>query len=128
MNRLILPAPGDYDDGETGGMMIGRGNRSTRRKKIAPVPLCPQTPTCCSDANPARRGGKPPTNRFSYGTVFRLFVPISLPDRKGITIVFTKSKYFFFSRKEYLEHEPICYAFKNLRFYKRSRPQNTDAA
>jgi hypothetical protein len=42
-NRPTVPAPGDYDDGETGGM-IGRGNRSTRRKP-APVPLCPpQTP------------------------------------------------------------------------------------
>jgi hypothetical protein len=42
-NRPIVPAPGDYDDGETGGM-IDRGNRSTRRKP-APVPLCPpQTP------------------------------------------------------------------------------------
>jgi hypothetical protein len=40
--RPIVPAPGDYDDGEIG--MIGRGNRSTRRKP-APVPLCPpQTP------------------------------------------------------------------------------------
>jgi hypothetical protein len=38
-NRLIVPAPGDYDDGEIGAM-IGRGNRSTRRKP-APVPLCP---------------------------------------------------------------------------------------
>jgi hypothetical protein len=39
----IVSVPGDYDDGETGGM-IGRGNRSTRRKP-APVPLCPpQTP------------------------------------------------------------------------------------
>jgi hypothetical protein len=38
-----VPAPGDYDDGEIGGM-IGRGNRSTRRK-LVPVPLCPpQTP------------------------------------------------------------------------------------
>jgi hypothetical protein len=38
-----VPAPGDYDDREIGGM-IGRGNRSTRRKP-APVPLCPpQTP------------------------------------------------------------------------------------
>jgi hypothetical protein len=38
-----VPAPGDYDDGEIGGM-IGRGNRSTRRKP-APVSLCPpQTP------------------------------------------------------------------------------------
>jgi hypothetical protein len=39
-NRPIVPAPGDYDDGEIGGMMIGRGNRSTRRKS-APEPLCP---------------------------------------------------------------------------------------
>jgi hypothetical protein len=35
----IVPSPGDYDDGEIGGM-IGRGNRSTRRKP-APMPLCP---------------------------------------------------------------------------------------
>jgi hypothetical protein len=42
-NRPIVPAPGVYD-GEIGAMMIGRGNRSTRRKP-APVPLCPpQTP------------------------------------------------------------------------------------
>jgi hypothetical protein len=34
-----VSAPGDYDNGEIGGM-IGRGNRSTRRKP-APVPLCP---------------------------------------------------------------------------------------
>jgi hypothetical protein len=38
-NRPIVPAPADYDDGEIGGM-IGRGNRSTRRKP-APVPLSP---------------------------------------------------------------------------------------
>jgi hypothetical protein len=37
--RPVVPAPGDYDDGEIGGM-IGRGNRSTRRKP-APMPLCP---------------------------------------------------------------------------------------
>jgi hypothetical protein len=39
-NRPIVPAPGDYNGGEIGGMMIGWGNRSTRRKP-APVPLCP---------------------------------------------------------------------------------------
>jgi hypothetical protein len=33
-------APGDYEDGEFGEMMIDRGNLSTRRKP-APVPLCP---------------------------------------------------------------------------------------
>jgi hypothetical protein len=37
--RPVVPAAGDYDDGEI-GEMIGRGNRSTRRKP-APVPLCP---------------------------------------------------------------------------------------
>jgi hypothetical protein len=43
-NRPIVPAPGDYDDGEIGRMMIGKRNRSTRRKP-APMPLCPpQTP------------------------------------------------------------------------------------
>jgi hypothetical protein len=64
----IVPAPVDYGDGEFGGMKIGRGNRSTRRKP-APAPLCPtqipldQTP----GLNPGRRGGKPATNRLSYG-------------------------------------------------------------
>jgi hypothetical protein len=38
--RPIVPAPGNYDDGEFGGMKIIRGNRSTRRKS-APAPLCP---------------------------------------------------------------------------------------
>jgi hypothetical protein len=39
----VVPAPGDYDDGEICGM-IGRGNRSSLRKPT-PMPLCPpQTP------------------------------------------------------------------------------------
>jgi hypothetical protein len=64
-NGPIVPAPGDYDDGEIGGI-IDRGSRSTRRK---PAPLCPpQNPTCCSDAKPDRRGEKLVTNRLSYGT------------------------------------------------------------
>jgi hypothetical protein len=36
----IVPVPGDCEDGEFGGMKIGRGNPSTRRKPD-PVPLCP---------------------------------------------------------------------------------------
>jgi hypothetical protein len=40
----VVPAPGGCEDGEFGGMKIGRGNRSTRRK-FAPAPLCiPQIP------------------------------------------------------------------------------------
>jgi hypothetical protein len=54
-SRPIVPAPGDYDNGEIGGMMIGRGSRSTQRKP-APVPLCPpQTP----DALPGHEPGPP---------------------------------------------------------------------
>jgi hypothetical protein len=49
--------------GAIGGMKIGRGNRSTRRKP-APAPLCPpQNPTWPDPG----RGGKPATNRLSYG-------------------------------------------------------------
>jgi hypothetical protein len=37
------------------------------------VPLCPpQTPRACPDANPGRGGGKPASNRLSYGTAFIL--------------------------------------------------------
>jgi hypothetical protein len=40
----IVPAPGVCEDGEFGGMKIGRGNRNTRRKPV-PAPLClPQIP------------------------------------------------------------------------------------
>jgi hypothetical protein len=54
-NRPIVPAPGDYDDGEIGEMMTGKGNRSTQRKP-APVLLCPpQTP----HALPGRESGPP---------------------------------------------------------------------
>jgi hypothetical protein len=36
----IVPAPGDCDDGECGGMKIGRGNRNIRREPV-PAPICP---------------------------------------------------------------------------------------
>jgi hypothetical protein len=59
----------DDDCGAIGGMRIGRENRSTLRKPV-PVPLCP--PQILRDLtrspNPGRRGGKPATNRLSYGT------------------------------------------------------------
>jgi hypothetical protein len=79
-NRPIMPAPGDYDDGEIGGMMIGRGNRSTQNKPV-PVPLCPpQTPHACPDANSGRRGGKPANNLLSYGTAYVTFGLLSHAD------------------------------------------------
>jgi hypothetical protein len=33
-NRPTVPTSGDYDDGDIGGIMIGSGNRSTRRKPV----------------------------------------------------------------------------------------------
>jgi hypothetical protein len=55
VHSALRPAPGDCDDGEIGGMKIGRGNRSTLRKP-APVPLYPpQTP----HALPGREPGPP---------------------------------------------------------------------
>jgi hypothetical protein len=43
-NWPIVPAMDDEECGAVGGMRIGRGNRSTRRK-LALVPLCaPQIP------------------------------------------------------------------------------------
>jgi hypothetical protein len=65
-----VPAPSDYDDGEFGGIMIGRGNRSTRDKTCPRAAMSNTNPTCCPDANPDRRGGKPATNRLNYGTAF----------------------------------------------------------
>jgi hypothetical protein len=54
--------------GAIGGMKFGRGNRSTRRKPT-PAPICPpQNPTWQTRSRtPDRSGGKPATNRLSYG-------------------------------------------------------------
>jgi hypothetical protein len=60
----------DDDDecGAVGGMRIGRGSRSTRRKS-APVPLCPpQIPHDLTWARTRAIAGKPATNSLSYGT------------------------------------------------------------
>jgi hypothetical protein len=61
-----VPAP-DGGCGAVGGMRIGRGNRSTR-KKPAPVLLSsPQIPHDQTQARTRnRRGGRPATNRLSY--------------------------------------------------------------
>jgi hypothetical protein len=53
-NMPTVPAPGDYDGGEIGGMMIGMGNRNTRRKP-APVPLFHHKPHML----PGREPGPP---------------------------------------------------------------------
>jgi hypothetical protein len=53
--------------GTVGGMRIGRGNKSTQRKPV-PAPLYPpQNPYDDPRLNQGCCGGKPATNRLSYG-------------------------------------------------------------
>jgi hypothetical protein len=55
-NSPIVPAAGDYEDEEFGGMIIDRGNQSTR-KTPSPLPLCPpQIPHDLIGREPGRRG------------------------------------------------------------------------
>jgi hypothetical protein len=62
---------GGGDCGRIGGMKIGRGNRSTRRKPV-PGPLLSTTYSIWLDPvlNPGRRGENPATNGLNYGAAF----------------------------------------------------------
>jgi hypothetical protein len=65
---LCVFAPGDYDDGEVGGMNdFGRENRCTRENLPRRHFVHHKSHLPDPGANPGRRGGKPATNRFSYG-------------------------------------------------------------
>jgi hypothetical protein len=66
--RPIVLAPGDSDDGDIGGRMIGRGT-DVRGENLPQCRFVYHKPhMLCPEANPDRRGGKPETNRLSYGT------------------------------------------------------------
>jgi hypothetical protein len=73
--QLYQPRMIDDDYGAVGGIRIGKGNRSTRRKP-ALVPLCPPQIPHDLGSNPGRRGGKPATNRLSYGTAHEMMIII----------------------------------------------------
>jgi hypothetical protein len=60
----IVPAPGECEDGEFGGMNIGR-ETEVLGEILPSAILSPTNPTWPdSGANPGRRGGKPATNRL----------------------------------------------------------------
>jgi hypothetical protein len=63
----IVPAPGDCEDGEFGGMNW-QGKPKYSEKTCPGVTLSTTNPTWPDPGlNPGRRGGKPVTNRLSYG-------------------------------------------------------------
>jgi hypothetical protein len=67
-NRSIVPAPGDYDDGEIGGIMIGRETEVLRENLPQYYFVHQKSHMLCTDANPGHRYGQPATNPLSYGT------------------------------------------------------------
>jgi hypothetical protein len=68
----IVPALADCDGGKVGGMNgFGRGNRSTRRNPAPTPSVHHKSHLPDPDTNPGPRGGKPTTNRFSYGAAYR---------------------------------------------------------
>jgi hypothetical protein len=72
----IVPVLGDCEDGEFGGMKIGRGNRSARRKPCPRAALSITNPNWTDPGSkPGRHFGKPATNRLSYGAAYALDVP-----------------------------------------------------
>jgi hypothetical protein len=74
---------GDGDRGEIGGIKIGRGTRSTRRKPPSST-LSTINPTWLDPGlNPGRRGGKPATNRLSYGAADRQNLSLQTDNHSG---------------------------------------------
>jgi hypothetical protein len=63
----IVPSPGDCEDGEFGGMNW-QGKPKYSEKSCPGATLSTTNPTWPDpDSNPGRSGGKPATNRLSYG-------------------------------------------------------------
>jgi hypothetical protein len=115
---LCLTPMTDEDDFWRIGMKTGRGNRSTRRKPT-PAPLCPpQNPTWQTRTRtPDRSGGKPATNRLSYGAAF--FSPISsaLTTRRVTVEVFDPASTRVNNLpKMHLHENPISYPYFSHQF------------
>jgi hypothetical protein len=64
----IVPAPGDYDDGEFGRMKDWQGKPKYSEKTCPSATLSTKNPTWPDPgSNPGRRDRKPATNRLNYG-------------------------------------------------------------
>jgi hypothetical protein len=82
----LLYQPRAIDEcGAAGGMRIGRGNRSTRKKTCPSSTLSTTHPTWPDlGSNPSRRCGKPATNRLSYGTAYSLTLLYKLSSHRYV--------------------------------------------
>jgi hypothetical protein len=68
----IVPASGDCEDGEFGGINW-QGEPKYSEKTCPGATLSTKNPTWPDPgSNPGRRGGKPATNRLSYGAAMTL--------------------------------------------------------
>jgi hypothetical protein len=68
-NGPVLPAPGDYDDGEKLGEWLLVGETEVLGQNLSQYRFVHQKPHMyCPDAKPGRRGGNTATNLLSYRT------------------------------------------------------------
>jgi hypothetical protein len=63
-NMPIVPAPGDYDDGEIGGM-DWQEKQKYSEKACSSATMSTTNPTCWPGANPGRHSEKPATDRLN---------------------------------------------------------------
>jgi hypothetical protein len=110
----MVPVLGDCEDGEFGGMKIGRGTE-VRRENLPSTTLSTTNPTWPDPgANPSRRGGKPATNRLSYGAALTTELPYK-PEYK-MTLYFSIEKPIFFYRMNMLFSCKVCYETGNITY------------
>jgi hypothetical protein len=66
------------DCGEIGGMKIGRGNKYSEKTFRSAILSTTNSTWLDPGLNPGRRGGKPATNRLSYGAALALDLDTSV--------------------------------------------------
>jgi hypothetical protein len=119
-NRAIVPAPGDCDDGEIGGM-FGRGNRSILGENLPQCLFVHYKPHMVPKREPGPPRRKPASNRLSYGTaVASRYTDRAIAPRckvlsgvfiyvKNIVVFHSHSLQLFFKRKlESTDMDIIC--------------------